>query len=72
MADKILQNPGLSKIFDKNSLSELFELPKKTINKDRERFTLDNYKEQKEIQQEIEEEYNLVQKQTPPTDIEDG
>ena len=37
MADKILQNPGLSKIFDKSSLSELFDFPKKTINKDRER-----------------------------------
>lgn len=37
MADKILQNPSAQRLFDKDSLHELFELPTRTLNKDKER-----------------------------------
>ena len=41
MADKILQNPGQKRLFDKNSMGELFEPPRKTINRDQERSFMD-------------------------------
>lgn len=44
MADKILQNPGAQKLFDKQSLHELFDMPKRTLNKDKERQSLDKYR----------------------------
>ena len=36
MADKILQNPSQSKLFDQQTLHELFERPYKTLNKDKQ------------------------------------
>lgn len=56
MSDKILQNPNSQKLFDKNCMSELFEPPRKTINRDRENF-MDSYRDQNEVKNEIEFEY---------------
>ena len=35
MADKILQDPSKQKFFERSSIHELFELPKKVIEEDR-------------------------------------
>lgn len=44
MADKILQDPSMQKLFEKSSMHELFEMPKNTINVQKQEKLLNKYR----------------------------
>lgn len=61
MADKILQNPSCSKLFDEQTLSELLEKPKKHHNTDKLTKTLNRFiDDKKQDEAIIKKEYTII------------
>jgi len=61
MADKILQNPSCSKLFDEQTLSELLEKPKKHYNTDKLNKSLNRFiDDTKADEQNVKKEYTRV------------